>query len=84
MPLLKTIISEGSVDLVMGTAEGDDTLSVGMIDGVDPAQDHVYMKVASQADEGDRLGDVQLEALKVARAIIGAEITRLTQLQNAH
>lgn len=85
MPLLKTAIGNGTVELVIGVPETEDTVGVGVVDGVvdgvDPGEPHVYLKVGVESEEGDALGDVQLKALKAARELIGAEISRITQLQ---
>lgn len=83
MPLLKTLITEEYMELVIGSPENEDSMAVGVIEGVDAEEPHIYMRVMVETSVGDPVGDVQLAALKAARELIGAEITRLTKLQQA-
>lgn len=82
MSLLKTSVTDGFVEIIIGEAETEES-SIGAIDGVDPDAGHVYLKVEMKHREGDPIGDIRLGALKQARDIIGTEITRLTKEQQA-
>ena len=82
MSLLKTSVTDGFVEIVIGEPETEES-SIGAIDGVDPDEGHVYLKVEMKHREGDPIGDIRLVALQQARELIAAEITRLTKEQQA-